>query len=154
MKNLIIIALLTSFVSYAQTEEEIKDYWIDYSVSAHYKKDPYADSTLYLYNTDPTRGSAYINLSVKEDSAGRPVEAIFAFMPIDFNKETDKVELFVASTVKFTGNERERDYHIDYYARDVSWKIELYPHRNIVKFFYNLSMKESLYNSLIIYYLN
>ena len=149
-KIIILIALLTSFVSYAQTDEILK---VNYYMTASYLKDPYSESTLYLNTSGYEEGIILADLNNKTDSLNRPVVATFVF--IKTNKERDtKLTCEVAEIRNENiGRERERDYHIDYYARDYSWKIKVFTNTGIIELFYSLIPEEKEYENLKVYYL-
>ena len=147
-KIIILIALLTSFVSYAQTDEIIK---VNYYMTASYLKDPYSESTLYLNNAKYEEGIILADLNFKIDSADKNIKSVFTFINTDENTKV----IFEAVEVhnENIGRERERDYHIDYYAKDYSWKIKVFTNTNIIELFYSLIPEEKEYENLKVYYL-
>lgn len=147
-KIIIIIALLTSFVNYAQTDEIIK---VDYYMTASYLKNPYKESTLYLNNSKYEEGIILADLNFKIDSLNKNIKNVFTFINTDANTKV----IFEAAEIRNEniGREKERDYHIDFYAKDYSWKIKIFPNVNEIKLFYSLIPEEKEYENLKIYYL-
>ena len=147
-KIIILIALLTRFVSYAQTDEIFK---VNYYMTASYLKDPYSESTLYLNNSKYEEGIILADLNFKIDSLNKNIKSVFTFINTDANTKV----IFEAAEIRNEniGRERERDYHIDYYARDYSWKIKVFPNVNEIELFYSLIPEEKEYENLKVYYL-
>ena len=147
-KIIMIIALLTSFVSYAQTNEILK---VDYYMTASYVDDPYSESTLYLNESNYEEGIILADLNFKVDSLNRDIKGIFTFINTDEN--TKLVCKAAEMRNENIGREKEKDYHIDYYARDYSWKIKVFTNTGIIELFYSLIPEEKEYENLKVYYL-
>lgn len=147
-KIIMIIALLASFVSYAQTDEIFK---VDYYMTASYVDDPYSESTLYLTEAIYEKGIILADLNLKLDSLNRDIKGIFTFI----NTDTNIKLICEAAEIRNEniGRERERDYHIDYYARDYSWKIKVFTNTDVIELFYSSVPEEKEYDNLKVYYL-
>ena len=114
--------------------------------------DPYTKENMYLSDSDPTGGVMYSDLRFLTDSLGRDIKGIFAFFPNTW-EEGDDAKTYFSATITPVGDKRERDFYVVYQARDLSWKIEVWTHKNQVKVFENLD-EDFEYSYLTIYYLN
>jgi hypothetical protein len=156
MKTITLILLtFSAFNIYAQKESEggTNIYLLDYTLSTYYLDDPYSDSTLNMHSTDSTGGEVFADLRLQKDKLGGVITGIFAFMDSDFNQDKEEARRYIASEILAIGDEEERNYHLDFYAKNAPWKISLYTNRGIIKLYYNLDMEDWQYKNLIVYHL-
>ena len=145
-----IIALLTSFVSYAQFEEGFQ---LEYHKKAFYLYDS-TDSKSRLYLSDSSYEQGIIGGSVIDytNSQNEIMAAIFFVRKKD--EKIDPKYVYQASTFFIPENQTRKEDHIEYFAKNHSWKIEMYKNIKQIRIYTDLIPSKKIWKKMTIYYLN